>query len=413
MKTNNAITRRRWMLWGGLAAVAAVALLFALRKAPVEVDVADVTRGRLAVTLDEEGETRVRERYVVSAPVAGRLRRIELEPGDPVQAKKTVVATFVPGDPALLDLRARGEVDARVGAARAAEQRTRAESDRARAQLALARSEHTRIRRLAEGGVASQADLDRAKQNLDAAQSTLAAAERAAAGALQELRAAQSRALEVQSGQSGGGRLENLTLRSPIDGVVLRRLRESEAVVPAGEPLLEVGDPANLEIVADYLSADAVAMKPGMPVEIERWGGEKALSGRVRRVEPGGFLKISALGVEEQRVNVIIDFEDSRKAWAALGDGYRVEVRVVTWEGSDVVKVPGSALFRQGTGWAVFRVRGRGAELRSVDVGHRGELEAEVRSGLEPGDTVIVHPPEQLKPGLKVKPRSEAAPQNR
>ena len=406
MRKNNAITRRRWMLWGGLAAVAAVVLLLALRKAPVEVDVADVTRGRLAVTLDEEGETRVRERYVVSAPVAGRLRRIELEPGDPVQAKKTVVATFVPGDPALLDLRARGEVDARVGAARAGEQRARSESDRARAQLALARSEHTRVRRLAEGGVASQADLDRVKQNLESAQSTLAAAERAAAGALQELRAAQARALEVESGQGRGGRLENLTLRSPIDGVVLRRLRESEAVVPAGEPLLEVGDPANLEIVADYLSADAVQMKPGMPVEIERWGGEKTLSGRVRRVEPGGFLKISALGVEEQRVNVIIDFEDPRAAWAALGDGYRVEVRVVTWQGADVVKVPGSALFRQGNGWGVFRVRGRRAELESVDVGHRGELEAEIRRGLSSGDTVIVHPPENLQPAAKVKVRS-------
>ena len=405
MKKNNAITRRRWMLWGGLAAVAAVVLLLALRKAPVEVDVASVTRGRLAVTLDEEAETRVRERYVVSAPVAGRLRRIELEPGDPVQARKTVVATFVPGDPALLDVRARGEVDARVGAARAAEQRARAESDRARAQLALARSEHTRVRRLAEGGVASQADLDRVKQNLESAQSTLAAAERAAAGAMQDLRAAQARALEVESGQTRGGRLENLTLRSPIDGVVLRRLRESESVVPAGEPLLEVGDPANLEIVADYLSADAVQMKPGMPVEIERWGGERPLSGRVRRVEPGGFLKISALGVEEQRVNIIIDFEDPRAAWAALGDGYRVEVRVVTWQGKDVVKVPGSALFRQGEGWAVFRAKDRRAEQKSVEVGHRGELEAEIRSGLDPGDKVVVHPPEDLRPGAKVKIR--------
>ena len=405
MKKLDPITRRRWMLWGGLAAVAAVGLLLALRKAPVEVDVAGVTRGRLAVTLDEEGETRVRERYVVSAPVAGRLRRIELEPGDPVQAKKTVVATFVPGDPALLDMRARGEVDARVGAARAAEQRTRAETDRDRAQLALARSEHTRVRRLAEGGVASQADLDRVKQNLESAQSTLAAAERAAAGAMQDLRAAQARALEVESGQTRGGRLENLTLRSPIDGVVLRRLRESEAVVPAGEPLLEVGDPANLEIVADYLSADAVQMKPGMPVEIERWGGERPLSGRVRRVEPGGFLKISALGVEEQRVNIIIDFEDPRAAWAALGDGYRVEVRVVTWQGKDVVKVPGSALFRQGEGWAVFRAKDRRAEQKSVEVGHRGELEAEIRSGLDPGDKVVVHPPEDLRPGAKVKIR--------
>lgn len=398
------ITVRRWALWGGIAAVALIALALALRPAPVEVDVASVSRGRLAVTLDEEGETRVRERYIVSAPVAGRLKRIELEPGDPVRARTTVLATFVPGDPALLDRRARGEVEARVGAARAGEQRARAESDRARAQLDLSRSEHTRIRRLAESGVSSQEDLDRAKQNLESAQSTLSAAERAAAGALQELRAAQARALEVQSAQSRAPS-ENLTLRSPIDGVVLRRLRESEAVVPAGESLLEVGDPANLEIVADYLSADAVRMKPGMPVEIERWGGERPLSGSVRRVEPGGFLKISALGVEEQRVNVIIDFEDPRAAWAALGDGYRVEVRVVTWQGDGVVKVPGSALFRQGNGWAVFRVADRRAEIKTVDVGHRGELEAEIRSGLSPGDTVIVHPPEDLKPGAKVKVR--------
>jgi len=398
------ITVRRWALWGGIAAVALIALALALRPAPVEADVASVSRGRLAVTLDEEGETRVRERYIVSAPVAGRLKRIELEPGDPVRARTTVLAIFVPGDPALLDRRARGEVEARVGAARAGEQRARAESDRARAQLDLSRSDHTRIRRLAESGVSSQEDLDRAKQNLESAQSTLSAAERAAAGALQELRAAQARALEVQSAQSRAPS-ENLTLRSPIDGVVLRRLRESEAVVPAGESLLEVGDPANLEIVADYLSADAVRMKPGMPVEIERWGGERPLSGSVRRVEPGGFLKISALGVEEQRVNVIIDFEDPRAAWAALGDGYRVEVRVVTWQGDGVVKVPGSALFRQGDGWAVFRVADRRAEIKTVDVGHRGELEAEIRSGLSPGDTVIVHPPEDLKPGAKVKVR--------
>jgi HlyD family secretion protein len=398
------ITLRRWILWGGLAALGVVVLVLARRPAPVEVDVASVVRGRLAVTLDEEGETRVRDRYVVSAPVAGRLRRIELEPGDPVQAGKTAVATFVPSDPALLDLRARGEVEARVGAARAAEQRARAESDRARAQLALARSEHTRIRRLAEAGVVSQENLDQVQRNLEATTSALGAAERAAAGALHELRAAQARALEVRPAQSGG-RLETLTLRSPIDGVVLRRLRESEAVVPAGEPLLEVGDPANLEIVADYLSADAVAMRPGMPVEIERWGGERPLSGRVRRVEPGGFLKISALGVEEQRVNVVIEFEDPRQAWAALGDGYRVEVRVVTWQGSDVIKVPGSALFRQGNGWAVFLVRDRRAELRTVEVGHRGELEAEIRTGLSPGDKVVVHPPDGLEPGAKLKPR--------
>jgi HlyD family secretion protein len=391
-------------VWGGAAAATALLLALALRPAPVAVDTVEVTRGRLAVTLDEEGETRVRERYVVSAPVAGRVLRIDLEPGDPVVAGETVLATFRPSDPALLDARSRAEAEARVRAARAALERSRAERDRAAAQLAFARSEQARIERLARDGILAADRLEQAELALSSADSALTAAQQAAASAGHELRAAEARLLEIAAGGGREGQ-PTLALRSPVDGVVLRRLRESEAVVPAGEPLLEVADPAALEIVADYLSADAVAMRPGMGVEIGAWGGEQPLRGRVRRVEPAGFMKVSALGVEEQRVNVILDFEDPRQAWEALGDGYRVEVRVVLWEGEELVKAPASALFRHGPGWAAFVVEAGRAALQPVEAGHRSDLEAEILAGLEPGARVVVHPPDELEDGARVAPR--------
>ncbi len=393
--------RRRWLVRGGAAVAAALLVWLALRPAAVEVDVEPVRRGPLAVTLDEEGETRVRDRYVVSAPVAGRVERIELEPGDPVEAGETVLAAFVAGDPALLDVRARGEAEARAGAARAAAERTRAERESARAQLEFARVEHARFRRLAAEGVASRERLDQAERDLATAERALAAADQAVRSAVQEQRAAEARALDVGAATRAGGG-EAIALRSPIDGVVLSRLQESAAVVPAGTPLLEVGDVSALEIVADYLSADAVAIRPGMAVEIVQWGGGRPLAGRVRRVEPGGFLKISALGVEEQRVNVIVDFADPRQAWQALGDGYRVEVRVVTWQAGDVLKAPAGALFRQADGWAAFAVEAGRAALKRVEVGHRNDLEAEVKSGLEAGDRLVVYPPDGLEPGAKV-----------
>ncbi len=390
MSARARMTRRRWLVWGAVAAIAALLIVLALRPRPLEVDVGTVARGRLAVTLDEEGETRVRERYVVSAPVAGRVQRIELEPGDAVEAAETVLATFVAGDPALLDVRARGEAEARVGAARAA-------AERARAQLEFARGERERYERLVADGVASRERLELAERDLDTAEETLASS-------LAEVRAAEARALELRA-PVPGGRADSIALRSPIDGVVLRRLQESEAVVAAGTPLLEVGDPAALEIVADYLSADAVAMRPGMPVEIAAWGGGETLAGRVRRVEPGGFLKVSALGVEEQRVNVIVDVVQPREAWEALGDGYRAEVRVVIWEQDDVLKAPVSALFRQSEGWAVFAVAGRRALLEQAEVGHRSATDAEILSGLEAGDVLVVYPPDDLEPGARVEPR--------
>jgi HlyD family secretion protein len=396
--------RRRWIGWAVVAAGAAVLVGLALRAAPLEVDVAAVERGPLAVMLAEEGRTRAREPYVITAPVAGRVRRITLEPGDAVRGGETVVATFEAGDSPPLDRRARGQVEAELRSAKAAVERSRAEAQSARARLELARSDHQRFRRLAAEGVASEQQLDRATSELRDAEAGLAAAEQATRGAEGELRAAEARALG-SAPAAGTGSGDVLLLRAPIDGVVLERQQESAAVLAAGTPLVTIADLDALELVADYLSADAVRIRPGMRAEVVEWGGERSLPARVRRVEPGGFREISALGVEEQRVNVVLDLIAPREEWSALGADYRVEVRVVTWEAADVVKAPVSALFRRGDGWAVFRVVGGRAELRGVEVGRRNDLEAEILSGLAPGDTLVAFPPDDLGTGTRVAPR--------
>jgi len=384
-----------------LAGTAFVVALLAvgLWPAAVPVDLAAVTRGPLQVTVDEEGETRVHDRFVVSAPVAGRVQRIELEPGDPVKRGSTVVASVLPGDPVPLDARSRAEAEAAAAAARSDVGRARAERQRAAAALAFARSELERQRDLADRKIASRQQLDSAETQAREAQQAFEAAEFAAAAAEHNLKLAEARLMQGSGGAAPG---RAILIRSPIDGVVLKRLRESEAVVPAGDPLAELGDPRQLEIVSDLLSTDAVKVEAGAAVLIEQWGGDHTIRGRVRRVEPSGFMKISALGVEEQRVNVIVDFEDPLEAWKALGDGYRVEVRVVVWEGKDVLRVPTSALFRRGESWAVFAVEGGRARLRSVEIGARNSLHAELRSGLAEGARVVVHPSDALSDGARI-----------
>jgi len=389
----------RRLLAGALLVLAL--LVLALWPDAVASDLAPVTRGGLTVTLDEEGETRVRRRFLVSAPVAGRLLRIDHEPGDRVVRGETVVAALLPIDPTPLDARSRAEAEAAVAAARAGVERARAEAERAAAAAGLAAAQLARYRELATAGVTSAGELDSREAEARASEEARRAAEFSLAAATHQLAAARARLLQA-SGNPGGGEIPVL---APIDGVVLRRLRESEAAVPAGEPLLELGDPADLEIVADYLSADAVRIPAGAPVGIEQWGGSAPLAGRVRRVEPHGFTKISALGVEEQRVNVVIDLEGSPEAWSELGDGYRVEVRSVVWEGSDLLLVPLSALFRQGGGWAVFVAEGGRARRRAVEIGHRDDLAAEVLSGLSAGDEVVVHPSESLADGARLRRR--------
>ncbi len=394
--------RNRLLFWGilGVAAIALLAVAFTPGSTPV--DVATVGRGPLRVTLDHEGKTRVRHRYMVSAPVAGRLLRIDLEPGTAVQAGKTVVATLQPSAPPLLDTRSRAELRARAQAAQAGVAQAEADLARVGAQRKYADAQLQRIERLAAQRVASGDELDAARSNAQAFAQSQDAAESTLRAARHDLEAARAALIEPTARTSIGQPLE---IHAPVTGVVLQRLHESEAVVPAGEPLMEIADPADLEVVSDYLSTDAVQMRPGMPVDIDRWGGGSTLHGVVRLVEPRGFLKVSALGVEEQRVNVIARFDDTSSAWRALGDGYRVETRVTIWSRDDALRIPIGALFRQGEGWAAFVVADGRAHVRTVEVGHRGALETEVLNGLTEGDVVIVHPPDTLSDNARVEVR--------
>lgn len=378
-------------------AVVAGLMAVALWPSPVPVEVVPVGRGPLVVTVDEEGETRVRSRYVVSSPLHGRVLRIELEPGDSV-TKGAVVARLQPESPPLLDARARAEAAAVVEASRAALGRARAEEQRARTALGQAQRELSRARELDQGGLATGQQLDTREAEMRAARDAVEAASFAARAAESDVLRAQAR-LAPATRATGDG---VVTVTAPVDGVVLKRMRESESVVPAGDPLLEIGDPSRLEIVADLLSTDAVRVRAGARVIIDQWGGDQPLDATVRRVEPSGFTKVSALGVEEQRVNVVLDFADPAKAFASLGDAYRVEVRIVTWESSDVLTVPTGALFRQRDDWAVYVVAGDRAQVRRVTLGQRTGQEAEVLEGLDVGELVILHPGDTLTDNVRV-----------
>ena len=387
-----------------IVACAGAGFYFAFQPQPQEADLTQVVRGQLSVTLDEEGETRVRDRYVVSAPLLGKVLRIELEPGDRVRADSTVLAQFQPTDPEFLDERALAEAQARVKTNEAEVNRTRADLDRALAEQRHATSELLRHQRLHQDGLLADNRLEAVRLRKQTTDETVNAAESSIEVAQAELET--SRAALIRADAAVRKEQRAIDLKSPINGVVLRRLRESASVVPAGEPLLEIADPEKLEIVSDMLSTDAVRIHPGHQVLIDQWGGDRTLIGRVRKVEPFGFTKISALGVEEQRVNVIVDFEDVREAWEALGDGYRVEIRVVIWEEDNVLKIPSSSLFRHGENWAVYTVNELSlATLLEVEVGQRNAREAQVLAGLSEGDHVIAYPSDQIEAGVEVTPR--------
>ena len=398
---------RRWsrIVWWVLGLGAAgLVVAMALRPKVVTVDAAAVTRGPMRVTIDEEGETRIRRRFVVSSPVFGRLERIELEPGDRVSRGRTVVARVRAETPPLLDARTRAEAEATRASAASAEGRAKAEERRALDALDLARRELVRERELERSGLASKQAVEVRESNARAAEEAARAATFAVASASAELGRADARLRPDRL--DGEGRV--LSVVAPVDGVVLRRRRESAGVVPAGEPLIEIGDPQDLEIVSDLLSTDAVQVQAGAPVRLEQWGGNHALTARVRRVEPSGFMKVSALGVEEQRVNVLMDFDDPADASKRLGDGYRAEVRIVIWEAGDVMQVPTGALFRHGENWAAYVIKsgssGRNAVASRtlVTIGHRNSRTAEVIEGLAAGDNVVMHPPDTLTDGVRV-----------
>lgn len=360
----------------------------------IEVETATIVRGPMEVTIDEEGETRVRERFTVSAPVGGRLLRIELDPGDTVVAGRTVVAQLAPAVSPLLDERTRREAAAVVDAAVAAAEQASAERQRAAALRDHSGQALERARQLAGSGAVSRADLDAAEAAAREADGAYAAATAARDRAVREVDVARARLTETRGGR---GRVDVV---APVSGVVLVRRRESESVVAAGEPLLDVGDPANVEVTVDLLSTDAVRVEPGSRVRVEGWGGDVPLTGRVRRVEPAAFVKVSALGVEERRVNVLVDL-DRPAAECKLGDGYKVDAHIVVWSGT-AVTTPLGSLFRRGQDWAVFAVEGDRARLRPVRIGVRNGDVAQVVSGLEPGERVVMHPPDTLSDGGRV-----------
>jgi HlyD family secretion protein len=383
-----------------LAAVLAV-IVIAMLPGALEVDISSVERGPLEVVLRHEGKTRVCERYTITAPVAGRVERIDMEPGDRVRAGETVVATFTPASPTPLDTRTRRQNEASVEAAEAEVERMEAEVAQAEQERAYSESERKRYERLFDDGIASESRLEEVRTTARGAREALEAARAALRAARFELETARAALIPPDAASSG----ETFQIRAPVDGVVLQRWQESEATMAQGTRLLEIADTSRLEVVADFLSTDAVQFRPGMRAVIDGWGGEKTLAATVRRVEPYGFMKISALGVEEQRVNVILDFDDPYRAWKALGDGYRVQVGVVVWDDDDVLRVPASALFRDQTHWATYKVVSGDAQLTHVEIGHQSGLYAEVLSGLEAGDRVIEHPSDEVSEDASVEQR--------
>jgi HlyD family secretion protein len=377
------------------------AIASAYRPRPAAVDVEEVTRGPLEVTVTEPGRTRVRDRYVISSPLGGDLDRITLRAGDAVEGGQ-VVARLGSLAPPLLDARSRAQADAQVRAAVAARQQAEAGLGRARAALEFARTEVQRQRQLAAAGSTPPRSLEMALFEERSRAQEVASAQSAVLIAEQQLEMARAARGRLDQRSEGHAHLE---IRAPVKGWVLRVMQESGGTVAAGTPLMEIGDPQALEEVVDVLSQDAVRIQPGARVSIEHWGGDSSLHGRVTRVEPSAFTRTSALGVEEQRVNVLIALEEPVERRKALGDGYRVEARITLWDGTDVVQVPESALFRQGEGWAVFLADAGRVRLRQVKLGQRNGLRAQVLAGLSPGDKVIVHPGNSVRDGVSYSER--------
>jgi HlyD family secretion protein len=394
---------KRIILWGLAAAALVGAAVMAFRPQPVPVDIAVVASGLLEVTVEGDGITRIRQTYEISAPLTGFAVRSPVEVGDAVAAGETVVAAIYPAAPAFLDARAREQAEATVTEAEAGLRVAEANIARSQSDLEYAQSQYDRNRALAERGVIPQRSLDDAILQLRTREAALAAAQ----SEREMLQATLERARATLIGPAPDGDLQAgetccIDIHAPVDGTVLSVVNTSARLVQAGEPLLTVGSPGDLEIEVELLSTDAVRIDTGAHAHVERWGGPSALDAVVRRIEPSAFTKVSALGIEEQRVRVILDFTGPPEERAALGHGYRVFVRVVEWRGEDVPQVPVSALFRSGDGWAVFRVRDDRAEAVPVAIGRRNNLAAELIDGLAPGDRVVVHPSDRVEHGVRI-----------
>jgi HlyD family secretion protein len=390
-----------------LAASAAILLFgtvfYLFRPQPVSVDLVSATRGPMSVTVLSEGKTRVADHYEVVAPLGGRLLRVAIKAGDVVVANRTLIAAIEPPQPQFNDIRSRASLEAKVHAAEALYALAEAEIEHAQARHTFALADLIRSRSLTARGATSARSLEQAELEVKTQRAALNVAEKTRVQRQYELESANA-ALIDPSATTGASGQTCIEVRSPVDGRVLNVLRESETIVAPGMALVEIGDPARLEVVLEMLSEDAVKVREGAAAALEGWGGER-LQARVQRIEPFGYTKISALGIEEQRVRVRLDFLDPPQAWRSLGHGYRVSARIVTWEKADVTRVAAGALFREGNRWAVYTVVNSAAQMRHVVVGHMNGLEAEVLEGLSPGNQVILHPSDRISTGVPVTAR--------
>ncbi|ALS99412.1 efflux RND transporter periplasmic adaptor subunit [Lacimicrobium alkaliphilum] len=403
-------TGSRFWLTTTVLIVLVLLLGYALWPQAIQVDVAEARLEAMQLTIDEEGRTRVRDAYMVAAPVAGRLLRVEKEPGDAVVADETIIARLLPLSPALLDIRTREQGLAAVSSAQAAIRMAKADLNRAQADRELAEAESQRTQKLFDKGLSTQAELDAAIRTARSAAAALDTANAALAVREAELDAARARLIDIRDADgpvATGQHQKVIEIRAPESGKVLQILQKSETTVSAGTPIMEIGDTDNdLEIIAELLSTDAVRVSPGDPVIIDNWGGTRAIDGTVKRVEPWGFTKYSALGVEEQRVNTIIRINENARQHQ-LGHGYRVECRIVVWQDPSVLTVPSSALFRHNTDWAVFVKQRNKVTLTVVKVGHNNGIRAQILTGLEPGEKVVLYPGPELQDGAAVTERTD------
>jgi HlyD family secretion protein len=386
-------------------AVASLAAWYLFVPEPVKVDVQTISRGAFEVTVTEEGETRVKEVYRISAPIAGKLERLTLHAGDRVASGERV-ASLRPVDPPIRDVRSRLELAAATRASEAAVGLANAQVRQAQSALKFAKADFDRASELVRRRVISQAQMDQAELQIRVKEAELKQAEAALSLREQELQSARAREMEpLQLGSNVADDQCCMAVTAPLGGTVLKVVTESEQVIQAGTTILEVGDTSNMEIVVELLSTDAVGVTPGMTARIENWGGDGALTAKVRRVEPAGFTKVSALGIEEQRVNTVLDFDDPAQAGAKLGHAFKVLVRIVKSQSDSAVQVPIAALFRKGDQWSVFAVQDGKAHQRNVGIAHFSDTHAQVRSGLQEGDTVIVHPGDTVADGVAVEVR--------
>ena len=401
--------RSRLILTTGTVLLVAGALAAAFWPKPTMVDIGEVTRGTMRLTIDEEGRTRVRDAYIVSTPVAGQLQRVSVQPGDPVVRGKTIVAHMRPTNPAALDLRTREQALAAVAAAQAALRVARANQNAALANHDLAQTELGRTEQLVERGISSNAALDRARLSARVTQANVDTAE--AAISMREAEIANAQAQLIGFDDQGlaaaiGTASDDIPLYAPADGRILRVIQQSETSLPAGAPIMEIGNIASdLEVEVKLLSTDAVKVAIGDPVIIADWGGATELAGEVIRVDPFGITQFSALGVEEQRVNAVIAFASPPEDYSGLGHGFRVETRIIVWEARDTLILPASALFRSRDAWAVFVVTDRTAQLRTIEIGPNNGIQAQVTTGLSEGDHVILYPSSGLTGGMGVAER--------